>query len=82
MGDAGNVQLWSAERPEMYCLLLELKDAYGNTCCIEASQLGFRQTVVSDGVLLHNGRRIMLRGVNRHEHDAIDGKVPPFLSTF
>lgn len=38
-------------------------------------QVGFRQTEVRDGVLLHNGRHVMLRGVNRHEWDDLDGKV-------
>jgi hypothetical protein len=38
-------------------------------------QLGFRQTWVSKGQLLHNGRPIMLRGVNRHEWDERAGKV-------
>lgn len=71
----GFVKLWSAEEPHVYALLLELKDVFGNTCCFESAQLGFRSTTVSGGVLKHNGRRIMIRGVNRHEHDAEHGKV-------
>ncbi len=39
------------------------------------SQVGFRQTSVSEGRLLHNGAPVMMRGVNRHEWDHRTGKV-------
>jgi hypothetical protein len=38
-------------------------------------QLGFRHTEVCRGRLLHNGRAITLRGVNRHEFDCVAGKA-------
>jgi beta-galactosidase len=73
---AGKVQLWSAERPETYCLLLELKSALVDAeLPVESCQLAFRQNAIVQGQLLHNGRPIMLRGVNRHEHEAYTGKV-------
>jgi hypothetical protein len=47
-------------------------------CChgiVSNTQVGFRQTEVKGGVLLHNGRHVMLRGVNRHEWDDVSGKI-------
>lgn len=69
------VELWSAETPHVYCLILEVKDSMGKVVNVEASQVGFRQDQLSQGFLMHNGRAVMLRGVNRHEHDPITGKV-------
>lgn len=69
------VSLWSAEAPHVYCLILEVKDASGAVVNVEASQVGFRHDQLSQGCLMHNGRPVMLRGVNRHEHDPTTGKV-------
>lgn len=69
------VELWSAEEPHVYCLILEVKDSMGTVVNVEASQVGFRQDHLCQGYLMHNSCPIMLRGVNRHEHDPITGKV-------
>lgn len=38
-------------------------------------QVGFRQVEITDKALRVNGRRVMIRGVNRHEHDPLRGKA-------
>ena len=72
------VELWSAEAPAVYCLVVQLVDAEGGDEAregVEACQVAFRHSAIVDGELRHNGRPIMIRGVNRHEHDPITGKV-------
>jgi len=68
-------QLWSAESPDLYVLVLELLAPSGEVLEVEACQLGFRHTEVAAGQLLHNGRLVMMRGVNRHEWHPQSGKV-------
>ena len=74
--------LWSAESPVHYILLLELRDGEGHTLEYEAAQVGFRHAELSrtSRNLLHNGCPVMLRGVNRHEHDARRGKTVSLTS--
>lgn len=71
-------KLWSAEDPAHYVLVLELVDEAGKSLEIEACQVGFRDTRVQDRQLLHNGMPIIVRGVNRHEHDQKNGKAITF----
>jgi len=61
--------LWTAETPHLYTLVMELKDEKGLTVEFEQSRIGFRSVVVRDGQLLVNGQPILIKGVNRHEHD-------------
>jgi len=60
---------WSAEYPNLYKLLLTLKDDTGRTVEVVPVNVGFRKAEISNGDLLVNGRRILLKGVNRHEFD-------------
>ena len=62
-----NVEAWTAETPSLYTLLLTLTDAKGATIQATSLQIGFRTIEIRKGILLVNGRRILLRGVNRHE---------------
>jgi len=68
-------QLWSAELPNLYTLVATLYDNRGNICQVEAVRFGFRTVDIIDGVLVHNGKPLMICGVNRHEHDPDHGKV-------
>ncbi|MGE0481632.1 MAG: glycoside hydrolase family 2 TIM barrel-domain containing protein [Phycisphaerae bacterium] len=72
------VSHWSAERPLLYTALLELRDADGRVTEILRGRCGFRSVEVKDGRLLVNGQPIVLRGVNRHEHDPDSGRVVPY----
>ncbi len=66
-------KLWSAETPHLYKLLLTLNDASGKPLEVIPSDIGFREVEIRDARLLINGRRVLLRGVNRHEHDPDTG---------
>lgn len=72
---------WSAEAPNLYTLIVSLHedDRRGNphsraleyTSC----RIGFRRIEIRDRKLLINGQVVMMRGVNRHEHDDVAGKA-------
>ena len=53
---------WSAEYPNLYYLVLTLKDAKGNVIEAVGSRMGFRTTEVKDGMFLVNGRPVNLKG--------------------
>ncbi len=69
------VARWSAETPDLYRLVLELRDGDGRPLEAVASKIGFRTSEVKDGRLLVNGVPVLLKGVNRHEHDPLTGHV-------
>ncbi|WP_242118375.1 glycoside hydrolase family 2 TIM barrel-domain containing protein [Sphingomonas lacusdianchii] len=68
-GDIPAVRAWSAETTELYTLLVELLDARGRVVEATSRRIGFRTVAIDGGEVRVNGRRIMIRGVNRHEHD-------------
>jgi beta-galactosidase len=68
-------KLWSAETPHLYRVLLTLRDGQGNVLEYEQCRFGFREVAVRDGHLLVNGKAILIKGVNRHEHDPDLGHV-------
>ena len=68
-------QLWTAETPNLYTVLLILKDAKGKTLEVQTCKTGFRKVEIKGGQLMVNGRAIRLKGVNRHEHDPRKGHV-------
>jgi len=71
---------WTAETPNLYRLLLTLKDEKGKTITCVPQRIGFRKVELKNGNLLVNGRRIFVKGVNRHEHDPLRGHAVTFES--
>lgn len=69
----GGVIPWSAETPYLYTLLLELYDASGELIEAVSANTGFRTVEIKHGQLLVNGKAVLLKGVNRHEHDPVTG---------
>lgn len=67
-------KLWSCEKPNLYRLLLTLKDAGGEVIEVETCRVGFRKVEIKNRRLLVNGVPVLLKGVNRHEHDADRGR--------
>jgi beta-galactosidase len=67
------VDAWSAESPNLYTLLISLHD--GKAIEHVSVRVGFRRIEVRDRQLLINGQPVIMRGVNRHEHDDTTGKV-------
>lgn len=68
-----NPRKWSAEQPNLYQLLLRLSDGSGKLLEVIPANVGFREVEIKDGELLVNGRAVLLKGVNRHEHDPVTG---------
>lgn len=74
-----NPKQWSAETPNLYTLVLELRDGRGRLLEAVPSQLGFRKVEIAarDGQTVKrfwvNGQKIKLKGVNRHEADPMTG---------
>lgn len=68
---------WSAEAPNLYRVALSLKDQQGKTVETVTCQTGFRKVEISNNQLLLNGTPILLKGVNRHEHDPDFGRAVP-----
>ncbi|MDE3199398.1 MAG: DUF4981 domain-containing protein [Acidobacteriota bacterium] len=66
---------WSAETPYLYKLLLTLKDAKGNVLETIPWHVGFRQSEIKGDQILFNGKKLMIKGVNRHEFDPDLGQV-------
>lgn len=84
-------KLWSAEDPNLYALVLTLRDSSGKAQEIVSTQLGFREigftpTQVDNSYkvtttrwqpITINGKRLILKGVNRHDTDPFNGKAVP-----
>jgi beta-galactosidase len=66
---------WSAEIPNLYELLLTLKDAKGQVLEVMPWRVGFRQSEVKGDQILFNGKKLIIKGVNRHEFDPDLGQV-------
>ena len=67
--------LWSAETPNLYTLLINLKDENGNIIESIQDEIGFRHIAVVNSQLTVNGKAITIRGVDRHETDPQHGHV-------
>ena len=63
-----NPLTWSAETPSLYTLLLTLRSAAGQVLEVIPARVGFREVSIADGKILVNGRPVLFKGVNRHEH--------------
>jgi beta-galactosidase len=63
------VRQWTAETPNLYTLLVEVLDAQGRLIQATPQRIGFRTVEIKNGLVMVNGRPIVIRGVNRHEHD-------------
>ncbi|MGO4273976.1 glycoside hydrolase family 2 TIM barrel-domain containing protein, partial [Paenibacillus sp. TAF58] len=67
---------WSAEEPSLYTLVLTLLNSQGEAVDYESCRVGFRRIEMNkDGVITLNGERLVIRGVNRHEHHPETGRT-------
>ena len=69
------IKKWSAETPDLYTLILNLKDNYGNILESVGSKIGFRRVEIVNSQLLVNGVAVYLKGTNLHEHHDVTGHV-------
>ncbi len=67
--------LWSADAPHLYRLVVTLKDPNGKFVESTSTRIGFRSIEVRDRMLLINGKRVLIKGVNRHDHHDTKGKA-------
>lgn len=65
--------LWSAEKPNLYKLILTLRNEKGEVTETIAKNIGFREVKLEDGRFLVNGMPVKLKGVNRHESQHANG---------
>jgi beta-galactosidase len=68
-----NPRKWTAETPDLYTLVLVLRNGHGKVLEYTGCKVGFREVEMRGGQLLINGRPVLFKGVNRHEHDPITG---------
>ncbi len=66
-------RLWTAETPHLYTLLLTLKNAQGRVIEVIPQRVGFREVEIVGESFRINGKPVLLKGVNRHEHDPDTG---------
>ncbi|MFX0138718.1 MAG: glycoside hydrolase family 2 TIM barrel-domain containing protein, partial [Candidatus Hodarchaeota archaeon] len=70
---------WSEEMPNLYDLILKLRDSKADIIEVEHCKFGFRQVEIKDdGGFYINGQSIKFKGVNRHEHDPDHGRAVPY----
>lgn len=71
-----NVHLWDNHDPYLYQLLIEIRDDEGNLVELVPYRFGFRRIEINkDHVVLLNGKRLIINGVNRHEWNAKRGRA-------
>ena len=71
--DIQSPKKWTAETPALYRCVVSLLDEQGNTVDVEAYNIGFRKVEMLNGQLCLNGKPLLIRGVNRHEHHPENG---------
>ncbi len=64
---------WSAEFPDLYNCIITLKDNHGNVLGVTGAATGFRKVEIKNAQLMLNGVPVLVKGVNRHEHDIENG---------
>lgn len=74
-------ELWSAEKPYLYHVVIEVKDSHGNTVEYVKEHTGIREFRMINSVMCINGKRIVFRGVNRHEFNCEKGRVTDYETT-
>lgn len=74
-GKVVNPQKWSAEKPNLYTLVLSLQNESANPIEYVNCKVGFRKFELIDGLMKINGERIVFKGVNRHEFSADKGRA-------
>ena len=69
-----NPMLWSAEDPQLYDLKMEIYNESGELQEVIPQKVGFRRFEMKDGIMTLNGKRIVFKGVNRHEFSSVSGR--------
>lgn len=70
-----NIFLWSAEQPNLYKALFIVKNSAGEIVEVIPQNIGFREIKLENTLIKINGKRIVFKGVNRHEFDCYNGRA-------
>lgn len=70
-----NIEKWTPETPVLYKAVMTLISPEGEEVDFESCRIGFKKIEIVNGVILLNGNRLIVRGVNRHEHEAFGGRT-------
>jgi beta-galactosidase len=74
-GKVTNPAHWSAEFPNLYTAIISIKNEKGQVIEATGTKIGFKRSEIKGKNFLINGKRVLVKGVNRHEHDPDRGKV-------
>ena len=69
------VNLWSAEKPYLYNVVIAIRDENGAPYEYTSVKTGFRHIEIKNSVLYYNGKRLLLKGTNRHEFSHETGRT-------
>lgn len=69
------VKTWNAEKPNLYTLVINLKDENGATTEATSVKVGFRKIEIKNSQFLVNGKAVYLKGANLHDHSDVKGHV-------
>ena len=67
------VKSWNAEIPYLYTLYISLKNKNGDVLEVVPQRIGFKKIEIKGTNFLVNGKRVLIKGVNRHEHHPRNG---------
>lgn len=70
-----NPKKWTAETPNLYSLVIILRNEAGEIVETVSSKIGFRKVEIIDTIFKINGVAVLIKGVNRHEHNQHTGHV-------
>ena len=73
IADIQDAKLWSAEKPYLYPLVITLKDKDGKVLETFGTKIGIRTVEIKNAQILVNGKDVLFRGTDRHEHDPDTG---------
>lgn len=76
--DVEKPRLWTAETPNLYELLITVRDEKGQVLATHRVNVGFRKIEIIKGQICINGKPIMFRGVNRHDCNPDTGRVTSY----
>jgi beta-galactosidase len=73
--EIANPKKWTAETPNLYTLVVILKNSEGKITETVSTKIGFRKVELIETIFHVNGEPVTIKGVNRHEHDQYNGHV-------
>ena len=77
-----DVKTWNAEKPNLYSLLIHLKGADNKTIVATSIKVGFRNIKIVNGQFLVNGKPVLIKGANLHDHSDTEGHTVSEALTF